>query len=93
MDDEVFIWQIGENDSLSPNLPKIYLISCGLNFTTCVDYKGFMWSFGLNTAKSEQEIHPISIVPQKIEEFSPVRSVSCGYYHINYHHKFKFVVM
>ena len=26
-----------------PNLPQINLISCGWNFTVCVDYEGFIW--------------------------------------------------
>ena len=29
-----------------PNLPKINVISCGNYFTVCVDYEGFIWSFG-----------------------------------------------
>ena len=33
-----------------PNLPKITQISCGCNFAVCVDYQGFMWSFGENNS-------------------------------------------
>ena len=28
-----------------PNLPKINMVSCGMNFTVCVDHEGFIfWS-------------------------------------------------
>ena len=44
---------LGHNNDVSlptpiPNLPQISLISCGTNFTVCVDYEGFIWSFGEN---------------------------------------------
>ena len=32
-----------------PTLPKIKQVSCGGRFTVCVDYEGFIWSFGNNT--------------------------------------------
>ena len=44
---------LGHNNDVSlptpiPNLPQISLISGGFNFTVCVDYEGFVWSFGEN---------------------------------------------
>ena len=45
--------ELGHNNNVSlptpiPNLPNITLVSCGCNFTVCVDHEGFMWSFGEN---------------------------------------------
>ena len=77
---------LGHNKKVSlptpiPNLPKINLISCGLNFTVCVDHEGFMWSFGSNISgqlgTGSKTIN--FYVPQKIERIPPVLSVSCGY--------------
>ena len=65
-----------------PNLPKITQISCGTNFTVCVDCEGFMWSFGendfgqLGTGKAKK-----LYVPHKIGGIPPVISVSCGASH------------
>ena len=44
---------LGHNNDVSlptpiPNLPQINMISCGGFFTVCVDYEGFIWSFGDN---------------------------------------------
>ena len=72
---------LGHNKDVSlptpiPNLPKINMISCGAYFSVCVDYEGFMWSFGIfggNTTKFYG--------PQRIEDIPPVLSVSCGAYH------------
>ena len=56
---------------------KIKMISCGFDFTVCVDEKGFMWLFGMNESVS---IH--FKIPQKIKNISNVQSISCGYSHI-----------
>ena len=68
-----------------PNLPKIKLIACGANFSVCVDYEGFIWSFGENncgqlgtgTVKSLY----VHNVPQKVQNIPPVLSVACGSEH------------
>ena len=49
---------LGHNNYVSlptpiPNLPQINMISCGAYFTVCVDYEGFIWSFGENNCGSE----------------------------------------
>ena len=65
-----------------PNLPKITQISCGFNFTICVDYEGFIWSFGENSSGQLGTGNKTNFnVPQKIEDIPPVHSVSCGYKH------------
>ena len=49
-----------------PNLPQINMISCGDNFTVCLDYEGFIWSFGENyCANLEQETQQISMFLKK----------------------------
>ena len=64
------------------SLPKIKMVSCGYYFTICVDYEGYMWSFGnnmggqLGTGNLRNVIHP-----QKILELPPVQSVACGAHH------------
>ena len=76
---------LGHNNDVSlptpiPNLPQINMISCGDQFTVCVDYEGFIWSFGRNdfgqlgTGNSTREFN----VPQKLLNIPPVFSVSCG---------------
>ena len=66
-----------------PNLPNITQVSCGNNFTVCVDCEGFIWSFGYNshgqigTGNKATRFN----IPQKIQDFPPVLSVSCGYAH------------
>ena len=68
-----------------PNLPKIKLISCGSFFTVCVDYEGFIWSFGGNIYGQLGTGNKTKFnVPQKLPNTPPVVSVSCGS-HINYH--------
>ena len=65
-----------------PNLPQISMISCGMNFTVCVDCDGFMWSFGFNNSGQLGTGNTTNFnVPQKIEDIPPVLSVSCGYEH------------
>ena len=65
-----------------PNLPKINQISCGLNFTVCVDREGFIWSFGENHCGQLGTGNTTNFnVPQKIEDIPPVLSVSCGSHH------------
>ena len=78
---------LGHNKAVSvptpiPNLPKINMVSCGAHFTVCVDYEGFIWSFGKNNYgqlgignKTYFE------VPRKLHNIPPVLSVSCGYSH------------
>ena len=73
---------LGHNNNVSiptpiPNLPKISLVSCGVNFTVCVDCEGFMWSFGQLGTGNKTNFN----IPQKIEDIPPVLSVSCGYAH------------
>ena len=62
-----------------PNLPKINMISCGSNFTVCVDYEGFIWSFGANDYGQLGTGNKTNFnVPQKLLNIPPVLSVSCG---------------
>ena len=82
-----------------PNLPKISKISCGYNFTVCVDYEGFIWSFGENYygqlgtgTKTNFNVPQLGIenkpnfnVPQKLLDIHPVLSVSCGFGHIDHY--------
>ena len=62
-----------------PNLPKIKNISCGNNFSFCLDFDGFLWSFGgnmygqLGTGNTTN-----SRLPQKVLDIPPVQSVHCG---------------
>ena len=66
-----------------PNLPKIKMVSCGCNFTGCVDEEGFLWTFGDNEAgQLGSELIANFHIPQKIEDIPPVQSVSCGGDHI-----------
>ena len=65
-----------------PNLPKIMEISCGTNFTVCVDYEGFIWSFGINFKGQLGTGNKTAFnVPQKLLNIPPVLSVSCGLSH------------
>ena len=78
---------LGHNSDVSlptpiPNLPKISKISCGYNFTVCVDCEGFMWSFGKNYSGQLGTGNKTNFnVPQRIEDIPPVLSVSCGEIH------------
>ena len=78
---------LGHNNNISlptpiPNLPKIKQISCGSNFTVCVDYEGFIWSFGSNRSGQLGTGNTTNFnVPQKLQEIPPVLSVSCGSSH------------
>ena len=78
---------LGHNNHISlptpiPNFPKINQISCGWNFTVCVDCEGFMWSFGQNSYGQLGTGNKTNFnVPQKILEIPPVHSVDCGAYH------------
>ena len=65
-----------------PNLPTINMISCGSNFTVCVDHEGFVWSFGENYWGQLGTGNTTKFnVPQKILNIPPVISVSCGSRH------------
>ena len=65
-----------------PNLPQIKMISCGLDFTVCVDDEGFIWSFGANNWGQLGTGNTTNFnVPQKILNIPPVLSVSCGFEH------------
>ena len=78
---------LGHNHDVSlptpiPNLPQISLVSCGYDFTVCVDCEGFMWSFGENNAGQLGTGNTTTFnVPQKIQDIPPVLSVSCGAEH------------
>ena len=75
---------LGHNNDVSlptpiPNLPQINMISCGINFTVCVDCEGFIWSFGENHSGQLGTGNTTYInVPQKILSIPPVLFVSCG---------------
>ena len=64
-------------------LPMINQISCGADFTICVDYEGFLYSFGENNrgllgiGSTEKYFK----YPQKIQDIPPVLSISCGVFH------------
>ena len=66
---------LGHNNNVSlptpiPNLPKIKLISCGCNFTVCVDYEGFIWSFVIIImANSEQGTKQHSMFLKNFKRF------------------------
>ena len=48
----------------------------------CVDYEGFIWSFGENKYGQLGTGNKTNFnVPQKIQDIPPVVSVSCGSYH------------
>ena len=65
-----------------PNLPQINMISCGDCFTVCVDYEGFIWSFGKNYCGQLGTGNKTNFnVPQKLQNIPPVLSVSCGSEH------------
>ena len=68
--------------TLIQNLPRIKQISCGANFSVCVDYDGLMWSFGRNhygqLGTGDKKNYNS---PQQIQEIPPVHSVSCGGQH------------
>ena len=68
----------------NPHLQKITQVSCGLDFTVCIDEEGSIWSFGDNDygqlgLGNYIEFHRI---PQKVENIPPVQSISCGYMHL-----------
>ena len=66
----------------NPNLPKIKQFSCGSNFTICVDYEGFAWSFGHNhSGQLGSGSTFICKIPHKILNIPPVHSVACGHKH------------
>ena len=55
------------------------MVSCGWNFTICVDHEGFIWSFGENEFGQLGTGNTDNFnVPQKIKNIPPVLSVSCG---------------
>ena len=61
------------------NLPQIKEVSCGWNFTICVDIEGFIWSFGENKWGQLGTGNKTNFnVPQKICNIPPVLSVACG---------------
>ena len=63
-------------------LPKIKQISCGYSFTCCVDYEGFLWTFGHNSMGQQGIRNSKSFnFPQRIQEIPLVDSVACGYEH------------
>ena len=78
---------LGHNQKVSlptpiSNLPKIKQVSCGGFFTVCVDFEGFIWSFGENGVGQLGTGNKTNFnVPQKLLNIPPVLSVSCGYAH------------
>ena len=68
------------------NLLKIKQVSCGLQFTFCVDHEGFVWTFGIilvyQRSIRNRKAATITSPPQKINDIPPVLSVSCGKNHI-----------
>ena len=67
------------------NLPKIKQVSCGLQFTFCVDHEGFVWTFGDYISGQFGIVKPQQsqvLPPQKINDIPPVLSVACGKNHI-----------
>ena len=80
-------WDWGKNDEvLLPiqitTLPFIKQVSCGGNFTVCVDYDGFVWSFGQNNYGQLGTGNKTNFnVPQQIQNIPPVLSVDCGLQH------------
>ena len=63
-----------------PNLPTINMVSCGDNFTVCVDHEGFIWSFGENDYGQLGTGNKVYLnVPKKLQDIPPVLSVACGY--------------
>ena len=53
------------------------MVSCGYNFTICVDSEGFIWSFGDNNYGQLGTGN----ITQKLLNIPPVLSVSCGSYY------------
>ena len=79
---------LGHNNDVSiptaiPDLPKINRITCGYDFTVCVDVEGFIWAFGNNNfgQLGTGNTTNFNQVPQKLLGLPPVVSVSCGSYH------------
>ena len=66
-----------------PDLPVITQISCGENFTVCVDENASIWSFGDNMY-GQLGIGSCSKVnkPQQIRYIPEVKSISCGGFHL-----------
>ena len=64
------------------SLPKIQQISCGMDFTVCIDEEGSVWSFGNNLHGQLGIGNKImERTPQQIPNIPPMKSVSCGGYH------------
>ena len=63
---------VNDNKVLLPshitNLPRIKQVACGFNFTFCVDFEGFLWSFGKNNegqlGTGNTNNFNLSLVPQ-----------------------------
>ena len=66
------------------NLPKIKQISCGTNFTACVDEQGTVWGFGSNGfgQLGLENNRNQNYSPQKMPSIPPVQSIACGGLHI-----------
>ena len=99
LSDDGFVYSFGQNDigqlglghnnivpfpCRIPNLPQIKQVSCGWNFTVCVDFEGFIWTFG-GSIESQQgfakNLNSNLKSPQQILNIPPVLSVSCGAHH------------
>ena len=58
------------------------MISCGFNFTFCVDDVGSIWSFGENDCGQLGTGNTTNFnVPQKVLNIPPVVSIYCGFEH------------
>ena len=76
---------LGHCDNISiptpiSNLSKIKNISCGNQFTVCVDEEGLLWSFGDNSFGQIGLGENItnSNTPKQIKDIPPATNVSCG---------------
>ena len=65
-------------------LPKIKMVSCGAWYTVCVDFEGFVWSFGNNQygqlGTEGTDVHA-NYSPKKILNIPPIQSIYCGGFH------------
>ena len=80
--------QIGASDyfhiPVKIQIEPIYKVSCGLNFTICIDKEGFIWSFGNNShgALGQGRAVGFCSIPRKLPSLTNIHSVSCGDNHV-----------
>ena len=67
-----------------PNLPKIKQVSCGSNFSVCLDENGAIWRFGCNNhgqiVSNGGDCTSIK-TPKKIKNIPRVQLICCGGFH------------